>query len=289
MYSETLQGSNVCFLLFVTILIYGLRVLGSLSWQTNTHCTERLGIKWPGCVGSIKVGTQWGPMTDEQWAPVRNLRTSPYARYSRLSVGYPGSLLELCLSGDSLCMGFVKHMRNAVNSSKRGKQSALRARQTQPTVFTSGFFFFFTPWKILAENKAWSRLRYGKKKKDYKIKKFNRPYKTMMDLLIVVIRLSGGGHAHIQLCRAVCVITGNRSHGSWQTTLVYSNVAWAWLGFSTQSFSAPLAVTGKQHNIFPDLYPCNRKNKSAPTRLRGHTRRKRFSSVQFYREIATFA
>lgn len=86
-------------------------------------------------------------------------------------------------------------------------------------------FFFFTPWKILAENKAWSRLRYGKKKKDYKIKKFNRPYKTMMDLLIVVIRLSGGGHAHIQLCRAVCVITGNRSHGSWHTTLVYSNVA----------------------------------------------------------------
>lgn len=169
MYSETLQGSNVCFLLFVTILIYGLRVLGSLSWQTNTHCTERLGIKWPGCVGSIKVGTQWGPMTDEQWAPVRNLRTSPYARYSRLSVGYPGSLLELCLSGDSLCMGFVKHMRNAVNSSKRGKQSALRARQTQPTVFTSGFFFF-TPWKILAENKAWSRLRYGKKKRITKLK-----------------------------------------------------------------------------------------------------------------------
>lgn len=31
MYSETLQGSNVCFLLFVTILIYGLRVLGSLT------------------------------------------------------------------------------------------------------------------------------------------------------------------------------------------------------------------------------------------------------------------
>lgn len=156
MYSETLQGSNVCFLLFVTILIYGLRVLGSLSWQTNTHCTERLGIKWPGCVGSIKVGTQWGPMTDEQWAPVRNLRTSPYARYSRLSVGYPGSLLELCLSGDSLCMGFVKHMRNAVNSSKRGKQSALRARQTQPTVFTSGFFFF------LHRGRSWLKTKPGR-------------------------------------------------------------------------------------------------------------------------------
>lgn len=28
----------------------------------------------------------------------------------RLSVGYPGSLLELCLCGESLCMGFVGHM-----------------------------------------------------------------------------------------------------------------------------------------------------------------------------------
>lgn len=52
----------------------------------------------------------WSPETDRVPACARNLRTSLYPRYSRLSVGYPGSLLELCLSGESLCMGFVKHM-----------------------------------------------------------------------------------------------------------------------------------------------------------------------------------
>lgn len=43
-------------------------------------------------------------------ARVRKLRTSPHPRYSRLSVGYPGSLLQLCLSGESLCIAFVEHM-----------------------------------------------------------------------------------------------------------------------------------------------------------------------------------
>lgn len=38
--------------------------------------------------------------------------------------GYPGSLLDICLSGDSSCMGFVAHMWTTVSSSKEGKKPA---------------------------------------------------------------------------------------------------------------------------------------------------------------------
>lgn len=92
------------------------------SWHTRAH-SMGTGVR---CVflHVSRVHTEPGRLP----ACVRKLRTSPYPRYSRLSVGYPGSLLELCLSGESLCMGFVKHMWNALSSSKGGKQSAVTSQ-----------------------------------------------------------------------------------------------------------------------------------------------------------------
>ena len=95
--------------------------------RNNQQREQRCQVRIASCL--------WTPQTVCQ--PLCVIYARPYSpRYSRFSVGHPGSLLELCLSGESLCMGFVKHMRNAVSSSKGGKQPA----GTSPTELCERFF-----------------------------------------------------------------------------------------------------------------------------------------------------